>query len=136
MLRRPPGSTRTDPLLPYTTLFRSLRSGRRVLAKVGRDTATLVFEYRDELEASTERFEVLAQRRHADILGVLELGDRPLGHVETTGQLGLAHGLGVAQLVEPDLLEGLGTLGRQTFSRARAPLDVGAELGELEIGRA
>src|SRR3546814_9070418 len=82
MLRRPPGSTRTDPLLPYTTLFRSLRSGRRVLAKVDRDTATLVFEYRDELEASTERFEVLAQRRHADILGVLELGDRPLGRSE------------------------------------------------------
>src|SRR3546814_12181706 len=23
MLRRPPGSTRTDPLFPYTTLFRS-----------------------------------------------------------------------------------------------------------------
>src|SRR3546814_6801023 len=78
-----------------------------------------------------ERVEVLAQRRQADIRGVLELGDRPLGHVGTTGQLGLAHGLGVAQLVEPDLLEGLGTLGRQTFSRARAPLDVGAELGEL-----
>src|SRR3546814_5393323 len=26
MIRRPPGSTRTDTLLPYTTLFRSLRS--------------------------------------------------------------------------------------------------------------
>src|SRR3546814_18918880 len=24
MLRRPPGSTRTDPLFPYTTLFRSI----------------------------------------------------------------------------------------------------------------
>src|SRR3546814_15911373 len=27
MLRRPPGSTRTDTLLPYATLFRSDRSG-------------------------------------------------------------------------------------------------------------
>src|SRR3546814_17238985 len=27
MIRRPPRSTRTDTLLPYTTLFRSLRSG-------------------------------------------------------------------------------------------------------------
>src|SRR3546814_5184745 len=27
MLRRPPGSTRTDPLFPYTTLFRSYRQG-------------------------------------------------------------------------------------------------------------
>src|SRR3546814_5946694 len=29
MLRRPPGSTRTDTLFPYTTLFRSLLSRER-----------------------------------------------------------------------------------------------------------
>src|SRR3546814_15044137 len=28
MIRLPPGSTRTDTLFPYTTLFRSLRGGR------------------------------------------------------------------------------------------------------------
>src|SRR3546814_6595476 len=28
MIRRPPGSTRTDPLFPYTTLFRSFGFGR------------------------------------------------------------------------------------------------------------
>src|SRR3546814_11579521 len=28
MIRRPPRSTRTDTLFPYTTLFRSVRSGR------------------------------------------------------------------------------------------------------------
>src|SRR3546814_15085031 len=28
MIRRPPRSTRTDTLFPYTTLFRSARSGR------------------------------------------------------------------------------------------------------------
>src|SRR3546814_1626702 len=28
MIRRPPRSTRTDTLFPYTTLFRSLRRGR------------------------------------------------------------------------------------------------------------
>src|SRR3546814_5446696 len=28
MIRRPPRSTRTDTLFPYTTLFRSLRAGR------------------------------------------------------------------------------------------------------------
>src|SRR3546814_5036306 len=28
MLRRPPRSTRTDTLFPYTTLFRALRPGR------------------------------------------------------------------------------------------------------------
>src|SRR3546814_8716618 len=29
MIRRPPRSTRTDTLFPYTTLFRSSRAGRR-----------------------------------------------------------------------------------------------------------
>src|SRR3546814_9152740 len=29
MIRRPPRSTRTDTLFPYTTLFRSRRNGRR-----------------------------------------------------------------------------------------------------------
>src|SRR3546814_21048743 len=29
MIRRPPGSTRTDTLFPYTTLFRSARHGIR-----------------------------------------------------------------------------------------------------------
>src|SRR3546814_12978381 len=29
MIRRPPRSTRTDTLFPYTTLFRSLAEGRR-----------------------------------------------------------------------------------------------------------
>src|SRR3546814_12170885 len=32
MIRRPPRSTRTDTLFPYTTLFRSLRQGINVLA--------------------------------------------------------------------------------------------------------
>src|SRR3546814_13893483 len=30
MIRRPPRSTRTDTLFPYTTLFRSLRVARRL----------------------------------------------------------------------------------------------------------
>src|SRR3546814_4331081 len=37
MIRRPPISTRTDPLLPYTTLFRSVFSisGRKQVARAG-----------------------------------------------------------------------------------------------------
>src|SRR3546814_8850209 len=31
MIRRPPRSTRTDTLFPYTTLFRSLPFGRRIV---------------------------------------------------------------------------------------------------------
>src|SRR3546814_15834661 len=43
MIRRPPRSTRTDTLFPYTTLFRSLQRGRRV------------WEYRELLGSLTRR---------------------------------------------------------------------------------
>src|SRR3546814_1730946 len=46
MLRRPPRSTRTDTLFPYTTLFRSLRQGHdldAVLLAIG-DVDEQVFE--------------------------------------------------------------------------------------------
>src|SRR3546814_12105342 len=33
MIRRPPRSTRTDTLFPYTTLFRSLATGRTALSR-------------------------------------------------------------------------------------------------------
>src|SRR3546814_7137376 len=37
MIRRPPSSTRTDTLFPYTTLFRSARQGgRRAARRTGR----------------------------------------------------------------------------------------------------
>src|SRR3546814_18647774 len=35
MIRRPPRSTRTDTLFPYTTLFRSIRSESRAAVAVG-----------------------------------------------------------------------------------------------------
>src|SRR3546814_4608966 len=42
MIRRPPRSTRTDTLLPYTTLFRSAGYGDHVGAAADRDAAELV----------------------------------------------------------------------------------------------
>src|SRR5262249_49310199 len=93
-----------------------------------------VVEYSDELEARTEGFEVLAQRRDPYILGVLQLRDRPLGHVKTPSQLCLAHRLGVAQLVEPDFLKRLGPLGREPFLGARSRFDLLAKLGERGPG--
>src|SRR3546814_13106896 len=36
MVRRPPSSTRTDTLFPYTTLFRSCQRGGRSLPMAGR----------------------------------------------------------------------------------------------------
>src|SRR3546814_7373156 len=38
MIRRPPRSTRTDTLFPYTTLFRS-HDGRRLVGEAGLDRA-------------------------------------------------------------------------------------------------
>src|SRR3546814_20803529 len=42
MIRRPPRSTRTDTLFPYTTLFRSRRDGLKAeIAKIDEDVAAL-----------------------------------------------------------------------------------------------
>src|SRR3546814_14756482 len=40
MIRRPPRSTRTDTLFPYTTLFRSGRAGMNTAVAAGRGTST------------------------------------------------------------------------------------------------
>src|SRR3546814_20966336 len=45
MIRRPPISTRTDTLFPYTTLFRSLRQRRSRLVRVLRKIATRNLDY-------------------------------------------------------------------------------------------
>ena len=46
----------------------------------------VVVEHGDKLQAGAEGFEVLAQGRHPDVVGVLELGDCPLGHLEAPGE--------------------------------------------------
>gem|GEM_PF-4019864 len=70
----------------------------------------IIFEHGDELETGPKGFEVLAQSRHSDVVGMLEFGDRPLGDIQTAGEFCLAHCFGVAKLVELDLLQGLGPL--------------------------
>src|SRR3546814_19103258 len=52
MIRRPPRSTRTDTLFPYTTLFRSPLAGR-----VTDQTATLTTEQMAGLEQTLRAFE-------------------------------------------------------------------------------
>src|SRR3546814_12302213 len=47
MIRRPTRSTRTDTIFPYTTLFRSVRSGT-ILAEIETDKATMEFEAVDD----------------------------------------------------------------------------------------
>src|SRR3546814_4220665 len=48
MIRRPPRSTRTDTLFPYTTLFRSNRAERALLEVPPEERG---HDYRDQLEA-------------------------------------------------------------------------------------
>src|SRR3546814_15058272 len=57
MIRRPPRSTRTDTLFPYTTLFRSAR-GARDIAREPPDLDAQIFAF--------ERLAGLAQRRPHD----------------------------------------------------------------------
>src|SRR3546814_11807486 len=58
MIRRPPGSTRTDTLFPYTTLFRSQSGNNDLLGKAYRDLA-ITFSYAGSLERA-EAFAKLA----------------------------------------------------------------------------
>src|SRR3546814_11184791 len=72
MIRRPPRSTRTDTLFPYTTLFRSVG--------VGHDDDALVAQLVDvevAARAAAER-----QRDVGDFLVALQLVGRGAGDVE------------------------------------------------------
>src|SRR3546814_1251646 len=42
MIRRPPRSTRTDPLFPYTTLFRSLKARAKTVVELAENAAFYV----------------------------------------------------------------------------------------------
>src|SRR3546814_15861354 len=64
MCRRPPGSTRTHTLVPYTTLFRSSGTGRRVEGGRGHGDARLG-ELVDELGAQPRGDQLAPRRRLA-----------------------------------------------------------------------
>src|SRR3546814_14080086 len=49
MIRRPPRSTRTDTLFPYTTLFRSDRSVRWTICRFGSAAAPLLSPHLEEV---------------------------------------------------------------------------------------
>src|SRR3546814_15386234 len=65
MLRRPPRSTRTDTLFPYTTLFRSRQGNSRNATHV--ETCTPL-HYHDLLSCSELLFVVLAFRTSSEPL--------------------------------------------------------------------
>src|SRR3546814_15662560 len=58
MIRRPPRSTRTDTLFPYTTLFRSLRNLGHQLAAAGEGQGPSI----DVVSVGPARMEILLDR--------------------------------------------------------------------------
>src|SRR3546814_8772773 len=70
MIRRPPRSTRTDTLFPYTTLFRSIRAQLRPLFKVQEAEVTpagrgLLFQLVERSEEHTSELQSLMRISYA-----------------------------------------------------------------------
>src|SRR3546814_10267405 len=60
MIRRPPRSTRTDTLFPYTTLFRSVDHPVVTGPEQARDAVLATAQHSDLLEGAVERVTALA----------------------------------------------------------------------------
>src|SRR3546814_17145135 len=92
MIRRPPRSTRTDTLFPYTTLFRSVRSPSRWVARRMERYSSLLLRCRNERAAAArevaadlvyEGFEPLRCQRAAGMAAFCEWYlDRPIEAAE------------------------------------------------------
>src|SRR3546814_5511001 len=80
MIRRPPRSTRTDTLFPYTTLFRSRKAAARVFGQEhpDRNLAVGQREFRRILVDVAQRRGILDQR--VEIGGVALIEDRSEEH--------------------------------------------------------
>src|SRR3546814_18779732 len=77
MIRRPPRSTRTDTLVPYTTLF---RSGVTDKVKKGPSTASLWSIIDLSGRTSTSWLTLLSSRREPSLLGHWHKLDGDSGH--------------------------------------------------------
>src|SRR3546814_11815357 len=85
MIRRPPRSTRTDTLFPYTTLFRSAAKGARRLrntalayinANETADAAKIAFTQFEQADNMTERqgaLSVLSNGRSSERVAALDI---------------------------------------------------------------
>src|SRR3546814_4166644 len=104
MIRRPPRSTRTDTLFPYTTLFRSRQEGLRIAARRLEAGVTSALDFRQAesllTQAETELAGLRLTKPQSDnFLAVLLGGPVPVGGaslltlaVQTTGTV-IAAGL-------------------------------------------
>src|SRR3546814_6843000 len=78
MIRRPPRSTRTDTLFPYTTLFRSLGLGQEVLADHPERLRRLDDVQREEVGLLNQLLE--AHELDVDLLGPVGSDEGVVGH--------------------------------------------------------
>src|SRR3546814_3165589 len=102
MIRRPPRSTRTDTLFPYTTLFRSPgaavveRGARAIAARIADEIANralvAVVVVRLDLELAHDRVRILAapvrQQQHVVAVGGNRVGPVGLDHDRAVDALG------------------------------------------------
>src|SRR3546814_12021513 len=129
MIRRPPGSTRTDTLFPYTTLFRSGGErghpgdggGRQGFAKPGAPAL-------QQLDAGEGKL-VFRFRAHVRLDGIA--GDQACPHLAAAIEADEPEAV-LRQLVEGYVAEML----QQTEGRVPAAARLGCTHYPLEIGRA
>src|SRR3546814_2999206 len=78
MIRRPPRSTRTDPLFPYTTLFRSPVVNRAdFLRGIGRNTSGASYQWLHEGMKDLARFTLCIEARRPDGSAKYSFGMHP-----------------------------------------------------------
>src|SRR3546814_9192709 len=92
MIRRPPGSTRTDTLFPYTTLFRSLAAHIGGVARPQRRRMEGEVQYRQaQVDGDVDRPARALGRnplgRQRDPLGQAQPGKRRMRSEEHTSEL-------------------------------------------------
>src|SRR3546814_14145599 len=82
MIRRPPRSTRTDTLFPYTTLFRSVQKAeqieqRRLAAARGTDDRREASPFDDEVRVLHKKHRRLSRQGAAEVAGLQQAHTAP-----------------------------------------------------------
>src|SRR3546814_18564297 len=75
MIRRPPRSTRTDTLFPYTTLFRSIRGG--AIERRAFEFVELLHAFRPHFTSPARRFDAAERAHRSDPITVERKRARP-----------------------------------------------------------
>src|SRR3546814_13572872 len=103
MIRRPPRSTRTDTLFPYTTLFRSLR--RPLLANASRPGCPRSQSWNEVARRSTDLSRSDSMKTTRDHIADFQLAfQRPLNNI-IKGSLSIADRVLPAKLVREETVE-------------------------------